>query len=263
MIGRRTAVVGVIVVLAVVGAVGFAFAYPFERTDRTVPFDGLAESDGNESAEVTATLIVDGRQFVAYDGVLSEDGSGFLEIELDDSSYRAERYSTADETVYSRIRVTNESQADGIGDEEEYDVLERAASDGLHTVHTKRTEPASLVDEYVSPRNGFVVSAAIRPDYDRVDTETSDGEVIYVYEPRESWNIDDYGNGVRITNADGEARVDADTGELHAIDVSYDVTEASSYGEYYLERGETGTISVTYEYEAGEVDVDRPEWLDE
>ncbi|WP_255171392.1 hypothetical protein [Natrononativus amylolyticus] len=80
-----------------------------------------------------------------------------------------------------------------------------------------------------------------------------------MYEPQDAWR--DGSRPYRLTNTGGEVHIDAETGEILAVDITYGMTRAETYADFHLNDNETVTIEITYALDADGGDADEPAWV--
>ena len=261
MFNRRTVFVVGTFVLVLGGVVGLVLTYPFSYTDRTIPYDGTVPVDETDSYQIEGELVFENGLSIEYEGAMDTGGEAYFSGQWDGGEYREKQYSPNNSTVYSKLRVENESDADRIDVEDDAEVVERYEDDGTYAVVTKRedidgTHP--VVDEHRS-LNQLLATVAVRNDYERVGSEASNGVDFHVYEPRATW-LGSSNDSYYLSNASGAAYVHGDTGKLHRVDISFDVAVVSTYVEYYTNPDEAETVSIAYEHEETDVDIDHPNW---
>ncbi|ELZ01553.1 hypothetical protein C482_07254 [Natrialba chahannaoensis JCM 10990] len=85
-----------------------------------------------------------------------------------------------------------------------------------------------------------------------------------VYAPSSTWTTVNT-ETMHASPTAGKLSVDTETGVLREASLQYQLTNASSYGEYLLRLGETTTVDLRYEYDPNPDidDIETPTWIDQ
>lgn len=215
-----------------------------------------------EAYRATGSVVVDGETSLAFEGVVDGDGGWYRRLEEDgltSETYRA----GANETVYERLTIERGGSAerlrDHVVDDEDRELVREDRGRDRLTLVVERN--ASGAADPVSGAASVIVNSLFVAGYDPVETDPS---TVAVYEPRGGW----YGESepYRVTSASGEVRADPETNAVESAHVSWDVTAtAGTYAEYVLVRltgDDPTTHEITYEFDPGDHDVERPAWVD-
>lgn len=256
---RRLILVAGVVSLLAAASVGLAFTLPLESTDRSIPFDTTASTDATAPYTETAAVHIDGVMFFDYSYVAAAEGAEHLVIETDGGNYHVERYSPGNSSVtHARISVVDEEEADRFADDSDGEVVDRYQEDNRHVVILEGDEvtpPAKVVDSW----RYIAWSTLYRADYE--PASTADG--FDVYAASDAWHLyDGPGRDFRLSHTDGEVVVDGDQ-QLHRADVSYRLTPGMSYAHYHRNLDDSESVSVVYEFDTVDAEVDAPDWIDE
>ncbi|WP_255192002.1 hypothetical protein [Natronobeatus ordinarius] len=256
---RRLILTAAVVVLLAAASVGLAFTLPLESTDRSIPFDTTAGTDATAPYTETAAVNIDGGIFFDYSYVAAAEGAEHLVLETDGGNYYIERYSAGNSSVtHTRISVVDEEEADRRADNSDGEVVDRYQEDSRHVVLLKGEEITSPGESADSWRY-LVWSTLYQADYEPAST----ADEFDVYAASDAWHLyDGPGRDVRISHTDGEVVIDGDQ-QVHRTDVSYRVTPGMSYAHYYRNLNDSETLSVAYDFDAVDAEVDAPDWIDE
>ena len=256
---RRLILAAVVVALLAAASVGLAFTLPLDSTDRSIPFDTTAGTDATAPYTETAAVHIEGVIFFDYSYVTTAEGTEHLVLETDGGNYSAERYSPSNSSVtHARISVVDEEEADRLANDSDGEVVDRYQEDSRHVVILEGEEvtpPAKVVDSW----RYIVWSTLYRADYEPAGTANG----FDVYAAGGAWHLyDGPGRDFRISHTDGEVVVDDDQ-QLHRADVSYRFTPGMSYAHYYRNRDDSESVSVAYDFDTGNAEVDAPDWINE
>lgn len=262
---RRTA--GVLIGILAVVCFGLILSavYPFTTSDphaANPPSDRFTVSD-TDAYSAKGSIVVDGQVILAFDGVVTADGAWYQRI-VDDDVVSEAYQSTANGTIYHR-RTMEESDAakqqrELIAEDEDR-VLVREDRDGDHVTFIVE-ENGTGVTQSVSGTASVFVNSLFVAGY---EAEGADSSEETVYEPRSGWY--DGRDTYRITDASGEVSADADTHVVRSANVSWDLTApVGTYAKYALVRlisDEPTTYKITFEFDSGDPDLERPPWVGE
>ena len=260
---RRTA--GVLIGILAVVCVGLVLsvAYPFTTSDphgANPPDDRFTVSEA-DAYSASGSIVVDGQVRLAFDGVVTADGAWYQRIVDGDVVSEAYR-PTGDGTVYHKRTVAGSDDATRQRElitEDEDRVLVREERDGDQVTFVVEENVTDTKQPNSGTASVFVNSLSV-VGYERGGSDSSAGTV---YEPQSGW----YDGGYRITDASGDVRADADTHAVRSANVSWEMTApAEPYAKYVLVRSlsdEPTTYRITFEFDAGDPDLDRPPWVDD
>jgi hypothetical protein len=242
--------------LALVLAVGYPFSV--SEPHAAAPADERFGVGHADAYRVTGEIVVDGETELAVEGVVTGDGERYQIVR--ESGVRSERYQASpDGPVYERIAVDRSEaprlRAQIAADEARRLVREnRTAAQTVFVVERNTTGLA----ESIAGSASVVVRSLHVVSYER----RANGPV---YEPQNGWY--DGRETYRITAASGTVRTDATSTAVESATVTWAVTDpAGTYAEYALVRltgDDPRTYEISYEFDAGASDVDRPAWVNE
>lgn len=260
---RRTARTLIGILALVCFALVSSAVYPLTTVEphaATPQSERFTVSDA-DAFSASGRIVVEGDVRLAFDGVVTDDGSWYQTVvapNLTSEEYRP----SPDGPIYYRLTVAREDHAERLREqisEDENSRLHRADRDGDHVVY--------LVEENTTERQEPVSGTAsvfVRNLYAATYRKTaSDSSAVSVYEPQAGW----YDGGVRyrITDAAGTVRTDAETHAVRSANVSWEVTRPSgSYAAYLLARltsEQPRTHRTTFEFTPGDPDLQRPAWV--
>lgn len=241
--------------------------YPFATTDPVAansPEERFAVGDADKF-EVTASLVADGEVVIALDGVVTADGGWYQRFV--DAGVVVEAYQArADAPVYVRKTVTAadpervEQRLASVTADEDSDLVCEDRDGDRVTFLVKRNGTGET--QPVSGSASVFVNNLLLTGYEATGASSSG---VSAYRPESGWY--ESRATYRITNASGEFRADADTHVVETAAVSFDVTRnVETYAGYVLARsfGDAPTRTrLTYEFEPGDADLERPAWVDD
>jgi hypothetical protein len=216
-----------------------------------------------DAYRASGRIVVDGEERLAFDGVVTADGERYQSLR--EEGIRSERYQASpNATVYERLEIDDEADAERLKnqileDETRRLLEEETTMDGVTlVVASNGTDVAAEI-----PGSASVIVRSLHVTrYERADGESAETTV---YEPRNGWY--EGTQPYRITDASGTVRTDADTAAVESASVSWAVTDpAGSYAEYALARltgPDPRVYEISYEFAPGDVNLDRPAWVDE
>ena len=264
---RRTA--GVLMgVLALVSlALVLSVLYPFTTADPIAanpPEERFVVGDV-DAFEVTASLVADGETVIALDGVATADGGWYQRVA--EAGVVVEAYQArADAPVYVRETVTAadpervEQRLASVAANEDSDLVCEDRDGDRVTFLVKRNGTDET--QPVAGSASVFVNNLLLTEYEATGVSSSG---VSVYRPESGWY--ESRATYRITNVSGEVRADADTHVVESAAVSFDMTgNVETYAGYVLARsfGDAPTWTrLTYEFEPGDGDLERPAWVDD
>jgi hypothetical protein len=262
---RRTAGILVgIIALVCVGLV-LSVVYPFTTSDphRANPPDERFAGSEADAYSVSGSLVVDGRVRLAFDGIVTADGAWYQRVvdgDVVSESYRP----TAGGTIYHKRTVEGsddaERQRELIAGSEDR-VLVREKWDGDQVTFVVEENGTGVTQPVSGTASVFVNSLSVVG----YEAEGADSSAETVYEPQSGWY--DGRETYRITNASGTVRTDADTHVVESANVSWEETApAGTYARYVLVRllsDEPTAYRITFEFDSGDSDLERPTWVGE
>ncbi|WP_226480392.1 hypothetical protein [Natrinema amylolyticum] len=251
---RKYLVVGVLVTLLVAG-VGALFLFPLDTTSTEVPFE---YGDSEQSAS-SGEIRVDGELFVAHEATVLGPDAAHVTHEYEQVTTE---YFYEDGRVYTKYTTTADEDRESIRSDLETD------DDVVHYGHHE--DRVVLVTEGQGTYDGGNLrstrSITTRPlmslNYDQVE-DGSDGDYA-VYEPSSAW-VKLNRSLTRIDPERGDVRTDPETDVLRSMSLELSLTQASSYGEYLLQREPDGSIHVEYEYDPDPepTTLETPDWVEQ
>lgn len=256
------ALIGILAVVCV-GLV-LSAVYPFTMSDphtANPPGDRFTVS-GADAYSASGSIVVDGRVRLAFDGTVTADGAWYQRVvdgDVVSESYRP----TTDGTVYHKRTVEAGDDAGQRREriaESEDQVLVREERDGDRVTFVVE-ESGTGGTQPVSGTASVFVNSLSTVGY---EADGADSSTATVYEPRSGWY--DGTEMYRITDASGTVHADADTHVVRSANVSWEETApAGTYVEYVLTRSlseEPTTYRITFEFDSGDSDLERPTWVD-
>jgi hypothetical protein len=261
---HRTA--GVLVGLLAVVCFGLVLSavYPFATSEphaANPPRDQFAVSDA-DAYSATGSIVVDGEERLTFEGVVTADGAWYQRVVDGDTVSEAYQPDT-NGTVYRKRTVVGSDDATRQREliaEDEARVLVREDHDGEQVTFVV-AENVTDITQPVSGTASVFVNSLFVAGY---ETDGPDSSAAVVYEPQSGWY--DGRETYRITNATGEVRTDPDN-VVTSANVSWDVTApAETYAKYVLVRSfsdEPTTYRITFEFDSGDSDLERPPWVDD
>lgn len=258
---RRPAgvLIGLLVVLCIV--LVFAVLYPFTMAS---PHASTHPSDRFTAGEPAAfsangSIVVDGRVVLAFDGVVTADGAWYQRVE--EPGVVAETYQHAPAgTIYHRLTIADRSDAtqrrEQISANPDLDLVREERDDDRVTLVFE--EHATDTTQPVSGTAAVFVNSLAVASYEATATRSS----TTVYQPQSGWY--DGSRPYRLTGATGEVHANAATHVVTSANLSWaTTTPAGTYAEYVLvtlTSDNPTTHRITYEFEPGETDLERPTW---
>lgn len=248
----------VVVCLAMIAAV----AYPFS-TGEPLGTEERFSQHSDDEYRLSAAIETDGEPTLSVDGAVSATGESY--VRTVESSVVDERYQDGeDDVVYRRVLIDETSSSQSgteqyltrIEDDPDEMLVRENTSEGRTEIITKLEAPDSTVDDRLRGGGSVVTETLAITAYDPIGTTEGQSTLA----PTDGWFDED--RPYRIAGSDGEVRVVSGTNAVYEADVRWQLTTGvSSYAEYLL-TDETHTQRITYEYEADDVDVEIPEWVE-
>ncbi|AXR78031.1 hypothetical protein [Natrarchaeobaculum sulfurireducens] len=249
---NRWVLIGIVAILLVFVGVATTFVLPLSVDSTSGPFE-FGQSDSYvSSGEISAE---NERLLVVHEATVLDDEAHFT-FEYENGT--VEQFYD-DGTVYTKY--------EGHVDDEEWMASTEPtdAEEVYFGEHEDRfvriTEENGTVDpsemQFVRVQTGGHLD---NPEYEHV--EEQDNRT--VYEPSSTWTT--FNTGTRhVSPKSGKLSVDRETGVLREASLRYQLTGASSYGEYLLRPGNTTTVNVQYEYDPGPSvdDIETPTWVEQ
>ncbi|WP_311172280.1 hypothetical protein [Halobellus ordinarius] len=237
--------------------------YPFTMTEphaANTPSDRFTVGETDEFS-ATGSLVVDGQVRLAFDGVVTADGAWYQRV-VDGDVVAAAYQPNATGPVYRKRTIegsdTAEQQRELIAEDEDR-VLVGSDRDGDSVAVIVKENGTGVTQPVSGTASVFVNNLAVA-GYEAEGSDSSDGTV---YKPRSGWY--DGREPYRVTDASGEVRTDANSHVVTSANVSWDTTEpAGTYAEYVLVRSfsdEPTTYRITFEFESGDANLERPPWV--
>jgi hypothetical protein len=261
----RTA--GALIGILAVVCFGLALSavYPFTMSDphaANPPSDRFTVND-TDAYSARGSIIVDGQVRLAFDGVVTADGAWYQRI-VEESVVSEAYQPTPNGTVYHRRKIEGsddaEQQRELIAESEDR-VLVREDRDGDHVTFIVEEKGTGVTHPVSGTASVFINSLSVTG----YEAEGVDSSEETVYEPRPGWY--DGTETYRITDVSGDVYTDADTHVVKSANVSWDMTTpAGTFAEYVLVRSlsdEPTTYRITFEFDAGDSDLERPTWVGE
>lgn len=261
----RTA--GVLIGILAVVSFGLVLSavYPFTTSDphaANPPGERFTVSD-TDAYSASGSIVADGQVRLAFDGVVTADGAWYQRV-VDDGVVSEAYRPTADGTVYRRLTIDRGDDAEQRRKEiteDEDSVLVREDRDGDRVTFVVEENGTAVTQPVSGTASVFVNSLSVAG----YEAERADSSEETVYEPRSGWY--DGRETYRITGASGAVRADTDTHVVKSANVSWDTTtSAGTYAEYALVRAvsdEPTTYRITFEFDSGGSDLERPPWVGE
>ncbi|MFP8888317.1 hypothetical protein ACLI4U_00910 [Natrialbaceae archaeon A-CW2] len=252
---NRWVLIGIVAILLVFAGVATTFVLPLSVDSTGGPFE-LGQSESYVSSGKISTDEVG--LLIAHEATVLADDDAHLTFEYEN---RTVEQFYDDGTVYTKY--------EGHVDDEEW---------------MASTEPTDVEEVYfgehedrfvrITTENGTVDSSSSHMLFVRMETRHLLSVPAYErvneqgdrtgYAPSSTWTKMESGT-MRATPESGELSVDTETGVLREASLRYQLTEASSYGEYLLRPGNTTTVNVQYEYDPGPSvdDIETPAWVEQ
>lgn len=260
---RRTA--GVLIGVLAVVCLGLVLSvmFPFATTDphRADPPSDRFTVSRTDAYSASGSIVVDGRVRLAFGGVVTADGAWYQRVV--DGDVVSESYQpTANGTVYHKRTIEGDDDARQqrkLIAESEDRVLVREERDGDHVTFVVEENGTGVTQPVSGTASVFVNSLSV-VGYEAEGADSAEGTV---YEPQSGWY--DGRETYRVTDTSGDVRADADTHVVKSANVSWKVTApAETYAKYVLIRSfsdEPTTYRITFEFDSGDSDLDRPPWV--
>lgn len=261
---RRTAGVLVGVLAVVCAGLVLSVAYPFTTSDphdANPPDERFTVSEA-DAYSASGSIVVDGQVRLAFEGVVTADGAWYqrtVDGDVVSESYRP----TASGPVYHRRTIPEsddvERQRERITEDDDR-VLVSEERDGDRVTFVVEANGTGATQPVSGTASVFVNSLSV-VGYEAGGADSSAGTV---YEPESGWyeGTETY----RITGASGNVRADADTHAVRSANVSWELTApVETFAKYVLVRSlsdEPTTYRITFEFDPGDSDLERPTWVD-
>ncbi|WP_311174132.1 hypothetical protein [Halobellus ordinarius] len=237
--------------------------YPFTTTEphaANAPSERFTVGE-TDAFSATGSLVVDGQVRLAFDGVVTADGAWYQRV-VDGGVVSAAYQPDATGPVYRKRTIAGsdnaEQQRELIAEDEDRVLVDEDRDGDNVTLVVK--ENGTGVTQPVSGTASVFVNSLVVAGYEADGSDSSDETV---YTPRAGWY--DRREPYRITDASGAVRTDANSHVVTAANVSWDTTEpAGTYMEYLLVRSfsdEPTTYRITFEFESGDAELERPSWV--
>lgn len=204
--------------------------------------------------------VVDGDRQFGFEDRATTSGERYQRVE--ESETTTERYQAApNATRYERLRMDSEANVDRMRDQIERDErqeLLEAHRTEEHVTFIIATNGSDPTVDFADPA-AVVVRSLHAVGYEPTGDASPDR---IRYEPQAGWYGDT--DGYRITNANGDIRVDASANTVESASVSWDVTEpADSYAQYVatsLSSSDPTTHEISFELQRDQPEVTQPSW---
>jgi len=261
MDSRRAWVVSGLLALCCVGLL-FSVVYPVGSATphADTPSDEQFWSAETAPYSMTGAVVVDGDRQFGFEDRATTSGERYQRVE--ESETTTERYQAApNATRYERLRMDSEANVDRMRDQIERDErqeLLEAHRTEEHVTFIIATNGSDPTVDFADPA-AVVVRSLHAVGYEPTGDASPDR---IRYEPQAGWYGDT--DGYRITNANGDIRVDASANTVESASVSWDVTEpADSYAQYVatsLSSSDPTTHEISFELQRDQPEVTQPSW---
>lgn len=271
----RHLVVGCAVAVLLVGGLGLTVAIPSSVDQQTDSPDSGLEPAFTDAYEVESSVTLSeagvDEPYQLEGGFGVADGAVRERAHHDTVEDRriVDRYVDLERDWETARLATDDADllAAWVDAQPESDVVDRFEEDGDHVLLVA-SETTADADERAEAFYGesTLDTVLAYPAYERTAETTVAGRDAVRYEPRDGWYEVLDGTQpfreYRVSDAEGELVVDAETGTLLAADLSFRVVGAGSYAGYVVERASSGdvlSVDVEYSFDDGGT-VERPDW---
>ncbi|QCS41562.1 hypothetical protein [Natrinema versiforme] len=259
-IDRRTVVIGVIVLVALLSA-GTLVLYTPTAATGTTP---TTPTELNGSYSVSERVLVDGERFLERESIVDDEtGEQRLVLAFEDISY--DHYWTGDGEQYTKITAKSDDRLAEVLAESSNEVVLKADDEPSAIVAASGDDLADDSPAHYTFPDRLIHSQLKAPGYERTNTRTVDGREVSVYEPQTGWTKltrdEAEDDTFYVADADGELHAGPD-GQVRHANVTLERIDAATWGEYLLERGDPLTATVEYDVTESANQV-APAWMED
>jgi hypothetical protein len=256
-VNRRYSAIVAGAALVLVGVVGL-LAVPFSEKEPRPPEQSF-EVGEDEAYRVVGNISVDDRVVLGVDGVVNESGASRVRIVESDVS--SESYRGVDADVEYRQLVVDADQVERrlttLEDDPDHTMVDFECGDGTGRIVTV----TNATDRPDPTGAAAVVLTELRlAAYERVGSTDERGR--RVLRPRSGWY--ESRRSYRLAGGSGQVTLSPGSNVVRSADVAWKrTTGTETYLHYLLLRDATIQKRIQYRYLPGEVDVERPAWVDD
>ncbi|OVE85512.1 hypothetical protein [Natronolimnobius baerhuensis] len=255
---RRSALLAVVICAGIV-TTGVLAVYSPTDARAAEPADPT-ELEG--SYTVSETVLVDDDLFVSLESTVDSDtGEQRETLAFEDITY--DHYWSGDGERYTKATAESADRLEEWLAETDDEVL-RTSEDEHSAITTADGAVSDGPATAVYP-DRLIYSQLEMTAFEQTAETTDSGTALAVYEPETGWTEIETGESTYetqyVTDTDGEVHVD-EAGQLQYSNITLERVDASTWGEYVLERGESWTTTLEYDVIETAENV-QPEWLED